>query len=102
MAVMREVLADGQIRMELLRYKPLELFVDTRDATGVAVRVNDEWTQFFSMNVKELTRVSVLVASRVVSLTIAVAQHLSRTGKLIQIYSDPEMFDGRVAAALTG
>lgn len=88
-----------EIRMEILRHRPLELFVDAREALGPAVSVSDDWTHFFSLNRKELRRVSVLVGSKVVHLTIAIAQHLSRTGDLIQIYSDPETFGARVNAA---
>jgi hypothetical protein len=88
-----------EIRLEILRGKPLELFVDARDATGVAVSVSEDWTRFFTQNRENLSRVSVLVGSRIMNLTIAIAQHLSRTGNLIQIYSDPATFDARVAAA---
>jgi hypothetical protein len=90
-----------EIRMELLRHRPLELFVDAREALGPAVSVSDDWTHFFSLNRRDLRRVSVLVGSKVVHLTIAIAQHLSRTGDLIQIYSDPETFGARVTAART-
>lgn len=86
-----------EIRMEILRNKPLELFVDARAAIGAALSVSNDWTAFFSTNRENLERVSVLVGSKVVSLTVAIAQHLSRTGNLIQIYSDPAMFDARVA-----
>jgi hypothetical protein len=87
-----------EIRLEMQRRPPLELFVDARDAVGVALSVSEDWTRFFSINRPQLTRVSVLVSSKVVSLTVAIAQHLSRTGNLIQIYSDPETFDARLAA----
>ncbi len=90
-----------EIRLELLRNRPLELFVDAREAVGAAVSVSDEWTRFFSLNREHLKRVSVLVGSKVVYLTVAIAQHLSRTGNLIQIYSDPEVFDTRVAGSTT-
>jgi len=88
-----------ELRLELLRHRPLELFVDAREALGPAVSVSDDWTHFFSLNREGLRRVSVLVGSNVVHLTVAIAQHLSRTGDLIQIYSDPETFEARVAAA---
>ena len=61
-----------------------------------AVSVSDEWTRFFALNREHLKRVSVLVGSKVVYLTVAIAQHLSRTGNLIQIYSDPEIFEARL------
>jgi len=86
-----------EIRLELLRNRPLELFVDAREAIGAAVSVSDEWTRFFTLNREHLKRVCVLVGSKVVYLTVAIAQHLSRTGHLIQIYSDPELFEARVA-----
>ncbi len=85
-----------ELRLELMRHKPLELFVDARASVGVALSVSQDWTKFFSTNRENLKRVSVLVGSKVVTLTIEIAQHLSRTGNLIQIYSDPAMFDARV------
>jgi hypothetical protein len=88
-----------EVRLELLRHRPLELFVDAREAIGAAVSVSNEWTHFFALNREHLRRVSVLAGSRAVRLTVEIAQHLSRTGNLIQIYSDPETFDAQVAAA---
>ena len=60
-----------------------------------SVGVSQDWTRFFAQNQKDLTRVSVLVSSKSVELTIAIAQHLSRTGRLIQIYSDAELYAAR-------
>jgi hypothetical protein len=88
-----------EIRLELLRNRPLDLFVDAREALGPSVSVSREWTQFFVLNREQLRRVNVLVGSKVVELTIAIAQHLSRTGNLIQIYSDAEMFAALVRSA---
>ena len=82
-----------ELTLALRRERPLELFIDARDALGVAAQVSDAWTQFFSTNRADLTRVHVLVSSKIVQLTIAIAQHLSRTGNLIQIYSDPATFE---------
>jgi hypothetical protein len=88
-----------EIAMAIVRERPLELFVDATEASMPAVSVSKEWTRFFALNQKDLKRVSVLVSSRSVELTIAIAQHLSRTGKLIQIYSDTELYESRKAAA---
>lgn len=74
----------------------IELFVDAREAFGASVSVSDEWTRFFAQNREKLSRVHVLVGSKVVHLTVAIAQHLSRTGNLIQIYSDSEIFDNKL------
>jgi hypothetical protein len=84
-----------EFRAEIGRHSPVELFIDAREAVGAAVSVSDEWTRFFSTHRDQLSRVHVLVGSKVVYLTVAIAQHLSRTGNLIQIYSDPEGFEAR-------
>src|SRR5258705_13404421 len=89
-----------EIALALVRERPLELFVDASAASMPAVSVSREWTRFFSLNQKELKRVSVLVSSKSVELAIAIAKHLSDTGKLIQIYSDAQLYESRKAAAL--
>lgn len=81
-----------EISLAVQRQQPLELFIDAREAFGAAVSVSDDWTRFFFSNRDKLSRVHVLVGSKVVYLTVAIAQHLSRTGSLLQIYSDPEIF----------
>lgn len=84
-------MALDEIVTAIRREHPLELFVDAQDATG-SVSVSEEWTRFFSSYRAELSRVHVLVGSKFMQLTVAIAQHLSRTGNLIQIYSDPQTF----------
>ena len=84
-----------EIALALVRERPLELFIDASAASMPTVEVSREWTRFFALNRKDLTRVSVLVSSKSVELTVAIAQHLSQTGKLIQIYSDAELFEAR-------
>lgn len=88
-----------EIARALVRDRPLELFVDATRASMPTVEVSRDWTRFFSLNQKDLQRVSVLVSSKSVELTIAIAQHLSQTGKLIQIYSDEEIYEARKAQA---
>lgn len=84
-----------EIAIALRRERPLELFVDAAEAAMPAVSVSQEWTRFIALNQKDLTRVSVLVSSKSVALTMAIAQHLSSTGKLMQIYSDRELYEAR-------
>jgi hypothetical protein len=78
---------------------PLELFVDARNAVGATVRVSQDWTSFLSRHKSDFRHVHVLASSKMVELTVAIARHLSRTGNLIQIYSDPAIFDSQLAAA---
>lgn len=87
-----------EISLALKRERPLELFIDAREGVAAAVSVSDEWTRYFANNRSDFTRVHVLAGSKVVKLTVAIAQHLSRTGNLIQIYSDPGIFESRLAS----
>jgi hypothetical protein len=89
-----------EIASAMNRERPLELFIDARDAIGAATRVSDDWTRFFSSNRAQLTHVHVLTSSKLVHLTVAIAQHLSRTGNLIQIYSQAATYESRLASVL--
>ena len=86
-----------EILTAITREGKLELFVDAREASGAGVSVSEDWTRFFSANREKLSRVHVLVGdSKVLQLTVAIAQHLSRTGNLIQIYSDSQTFNSKL------
>jgi hypothetical protein len=86
-----------EILTAITREGRLELFVDAREASGAGVSVSEDWTRFFSANREKLSKVHVLVGdSKVLQLTVAIAQHLSRTGNLIQIYSDADIFGGKL------
>jgi hypothetical protein len=87
-----------EITVALEREGSLELFIDAREAVGAVATVSDEWTRFFSIQRNRLRRVHVLAGSKAVKLTVDIAQHLSRTGDLIQIYSDPQIFDDRLSS----
>jgi hypothetical protein len=78
---------------------PLELFIDASNAVGATVRVSEDWTRFLARHRAELTYVHVLAGSKAVELMVAIARHLSRTDKLIQLYSDPASFEAQLAAA---
>ena len=88
-----------EIRLEILRHGKLELLVDAEQAELVTVEVSQEWTRFLSGTRDKLTRVSVLTGSKLINLTVAIAQHLSQTGNLIQIYSARDLFDAALAKA---
>src|SRR5436190_3999158 len=87
--------AVDEISNRLRRERPLELFVDAAEASMPAVKVSQDWTRFIALNQKDLKRVSVLVSSKSVALTMAIAQHLSNTGTLMQIYSDRDLYEAR-------
>lgn len=81
-----------EIVYAIQREGTVELFIDAREAKGIAVAVSDAWTRFFTANQDKLKRVHVLVTSEYVHLTIAIARHLSGTGGLIRIHSKEDHF----------
>lgn len=92
-------MALDEMRLAIMREGVLELLIDAELTSNVSVEVSQEWTRFFSTSRKQLSRVSVLTGSKLMNLTVAISQHLSNTGNLIQIYSDRELFDVAVARA---
>lgn len=91
-----------QLNAELSISPPLALFVDTTAAEGAAPGVSEAWTAWFQTNRPRLKEVHILVASKVVDLTINVSKHFSRTGELIQIHSDASHFEAAARRLVPG
>ncbi|MFN3652293.1 MAG: hypothetical protein ACK47B_22170 [Armatimonadota bacterium] len=81
---------------------PIELFVDTRQATRVDPKVSDAWTAWFVENRGSLKRVSLLVGSKGLELTVSLVKHFSHTGGLMTIYTDLEQFEEAIGRAVPG
>lgn len=91
-----------EVSAEIARFGPIDLFVDTAEATGIATQVSDLWTAWFRDNKPRLKRVSIHAPSRFVRLVISVAKLFSGTGELIRIYEDAEPFDQAIAREAPG
>lgn len=81
---------------EFARFAGLvQLFVDTRGATGPAREVMETWTEWFAANRSRLQRVAILVQpeSKLLHLTVSIVQHVSRTGGLIRIHGETVEFE---------
>jgi hypothetical protein len=78
---------------------PVHLFVDARKGVGATARVSEDWTRFMTRHAGDLAHVHVLVGSKMLELTIAIARHLSRIDRLMQIYSDPAIFETQLESA---
>jgi hypothetical protein len=92
----------NEIRFHLGGSEPLELFVDATEALGPTTDVSDAWTRFLSREAPHLKRVSILAVSKFVHLTVSVAKLFSRTGELIQVYSDPKLYQAALDRAIPG
>jgi hypothetical protein len=91
-----------EIRLHLGGPAPMELFVDATEADGPTTEVSDAWTRFLNKEAQHLKRVSILAVSKFVHLTVSVAKLFSRTGELIQLYSDPKLFQAALDRATSG
>lgn len=93
-------LAVDEIAAEFTRTsQPLQLYVDTSRASGPTTAVMETWIAWLAANRERLASVVVLVPpeSKLLHLTVSIAQHLSRTGDLLRICSEAEEF-ARLAA----
>jgi hypothetical protein len=88
-----------QLEAEVAAHAPLALLVDLRWAEGATKVVSDAWTEWFRTRKPQLREVHILVVSKYLDVTVNVAKLFSRTGELIQVYSDVSRFEA-VAARL--
>ena len=87
-----------ELRVDIVRYPPIELFVDVSEAVGASVPVQDEWTAWFAANRPALTAVHILAPGKYLHFTAEVMKLFSRTGDLIRVYLDPAAFAERLRA----
>ena len=81
-----------ELREDLRRYAPVELFFEMDESTGANLPVQEAWTEWFSGNRSGLKSVSILTRSKYMHFTAEMVKFFSRTGELIRVYLDPEPF----------
>jgi hypothetical protein len=91
-----------QLDAELAAHTPLALLVDLRWAEGATKVVSDAWTEWFRDRKPQLREVHILVMTKFLDVTVNVAKLFSRTGELIQVYSDISRFDAAAARLVPG
>lgn len=91
-----------ELREDISRYAPIELFFEMDESTGANMPVQEAWTEWFSTYRQALKSVSVLTRSKYMHVTVEVAKLFSRTGELIRVYLDPQPFDEALQRAAPG
>jgi len=91
-----------ELRADLLRHAPVELFVDTGPQASANLPVQETWTGWFRAHSAELKAVNILVRSKYMHFTAEVAKLFSRTGELIRVYLEPEPFREALQRAAPG
>jgi hypothetical protein len=82
-----------ELRGDLTRYAPVELFFEMDETTGANLPVQESWTDWFSGNRPAIKSVNVLTHSKYMHITVEISKLFSRTGELIRVYLDPAPFD---------
>lgn len=77
----------NELEPELVSDAPVVLFIDARRVQGVAIDLA-EWIRFMSSDHGLFSCVHVLVNCDVISLSVNIIKHLSRTGELIRIHTN--------------
>ncbi|HYO72590.1 MAG TPA: hypothetical protein VEU33_41605 [Archangium sp.] len=82
-----------ELRGDISRYSPIELFIEMDEITGANLPVQEAWTSWFSTNRPALKSVSMLTHSKFMHFTAEVVKFFSRTGELIRVYLEPQPFE---------
>lgn len=90
------------MQAEIQRWGKIELFVDATETPGAVTAVRELWTEWFRVHQRGLVRVHAISGSNFVEMALSVAKTLSRTGELMQLYSDREGFDAALQRAGKG
>lgn len=91
-----------ELREDIRRYAPVELFFEMDEVTGANLPVQEAWTEWFSSNRSALKSVSILTRSKYMHFTAEVVKLFSRTGELIRVYLDLEPFQEALQRAAPG
>ncbi|WNG16372.1 hypothetical protein [Cystobacter fuscus] len=91
-----------ELREDISRYAPIELFFEMDETTGPSMPVQEAWREWFSIYRAALKSVNVLTRSKYMHVSVEVAKLFSRTGELIRVYLDPEPFQEALQRATPG
>jgi hypothetical protein len=91
-----------ELREDLSRYAPVELFVEMLPTAGARLPVQEAWTEWFNQNRASLKSVSILTRSKFMHFTAEVVKLFSRTGELIRVYLEQQPFEEAIARAVPG
>lgn len=91
-----------ELRGDVARYAPVELFIETQDVFTAGTEVRRMWTDWIAANQRGLKSVNILVRSKYLQVTMEVTKLFSRTGELMRIYLDPAAFAEALARAAPG
>jgi hypothetical protein len=81
-----------ELKREIKDFGPVEVFIDVRQAFVPTAPVSEGWQNWIKENRQNLKRVYILVESRAMYIVVSISKELSRTGSLMQVFTDHEKF----------
>ncbi|HEY0709166.1 MAG TPA: hypothetical protein VGG33_20320 [Polyangia bacterium] len=88
------------LEREMGRHGAIEIFVDMREMFNATLTVADGWSAWIKRHRTRIRRMSLLVSSKYVQMTVEVAKLFSRTGDLMRVYTDAPAFSDAVSQSL--
>ncbi len=82
-----------ELAADLADARPLEVFIDTRDARGASMGVSQEWAAWLRNNRERFVRVTMLPGSRYIQVTADFVRRFADLGDRMCITTDTRAFD---------
>lgn len=92
----------AELETLLIGERPVELFIDARDARGPSVDVSASWASWLREHREQLAHINMLTRSRFVQLTADFVQRFAELGDRMRIFTDPSAFDTALQLAVRG
>lgn len=89
-----------ELKKEIKDFGPVDVFIDARLAFVPTAPVSDGWQTWIQDNRQNLKRMYILVESKALYLVISITKELSRTGSLMQVFTEPEKFRNAIQRAV--
>lgn len=91
-----------ELAAEIARFGRIHVFLDLSEAVGAKTEVREAWTHWFQASRQNVHKIAVLVGSKFVQTAVEVAKLFSRTGDLVTLYEDPQLFQEAIAKVAPG
>lgn len=79
---------------------PAQFFIDARDVRGASIEVSGDWARWLGANRDSLSSVTMLTGSRFIQMTAEFVRRFAALQGLMQICTEPAVFDFALNSAL--
>ncbi len=80
--------------------RPIELFIDAREARGASIEVSGEWASWLRSHKVQIRELSMLTGSRFIQITADFVRRFADLEGIMRVYTEPAAFDTALALSL--